>query len=408
MSGIHDNIYFLESMFERFYSVGVLPSGGVTRLGYTAEEDEMHRLFSDMARAQGFAVTTDEVGNTFAAYLPDDLRPRTLIGSHLDSVVDGGRYDGVAGVMAGLVIMKTARDEGLDTPISTAAFRCEESSSFGCCTIGSGLITGAVTEQELRELESQDGELFTDIFASRGYSMTPKKICGLERYLELHIEQGKVLEGLREQVGIVSDIAAPRRFMLHLRGVAEHSGATPMGLREDSLCAAAELILAIEKIGESESGCRSVATVGICQNSPNVMNVVPGETVIGVDLRSGDEESLNRMEETLRREAKAICKNRRIGYLKENISRSSPVKLTKSVRHGLSAAAESLGLSHSYMPSGAGHDAMEFPGICDTGMVFVPCRGGVSHNRAEFTELSNILNGAAVMYEYLKGESETC
>lgn len=391
---------FCRRVFEAFYPIGALDGGGVTRLGYTAEEDEMHRRFSELAGELGCRVETDEVGNTFAQM--GEGEEYDLIGSHLDSVVDGGRYDGVAGVIAGLLILRWAREEGFPHPIRVAAFRCEESSHFGHGVMGSGLVTGKAAGEELAALTGRDGLRLGEVFARRGLSLTPQRIRGVRRYLELHIEQGKVLESSGTQVGIVTTIAGNRRLRLKLTGLADHSGATPMALRQDALCAAAELILAVERMGREEARLQSAATVGIVENRPNVMNVIPGEVELGIDLRGTDPESLSRMEAVVAAQAREICQRRGIRLQQTSLGGVPPVDMSPRVRQGLEGAAARLGLSFRAMPSGAGHDAMNFAGSWDTGMVFIPCRGGVSHNREEWASLEDLLDGARVIYEYGK------
>ena len=231
---------YLQRLFDAFYEVGALPGGGVTRLGYTELEDEMHRRFADLAKELGCTVETDLVGNSYAYYEPAE--EHILIGSHLDSVIQGGRYDGVAGVMAGLLLLKRARENRLSLHLKVAAFRCEESSNFGCCTMGSGLVTHQLREDpdHLARLTAKNGETLGDVFARRGLSLTPPLITGVKEYLELHIEQGKVLEETGTRVGVVSTIAGPRRWKLRLTGLAEHSlrpcpcGRTPSAPRRRS------------------------------------------------------------------------------------------------------------------------------------------------------------------------------
>lgn len=395
------DIQYCETLFNSFYDVGGLTSGGVTRLGYTQTEDQMHEIFTQLGRELGCESVHDEVGNTFVGGGARD--GCYLIGSHLDSVIDGGRYDGVAGIIAGLMVLRWARDEGLSIPVRVGAFRCEESSNFGCCTIGSGLVTREISREKVVGLVSKDGQTLESIFASRGYSLDPPRISGLAGYLELHIEQGKVLEESGTSVGIVQTIAGPRRFKLYLRGLAEHSGATPMALRSDAMCAAAELILEIERLGNKEAAYQTVATVGVVNNKPNVMNVIPGEVELGVDIRGIDRTSLDRIEAEMKDAAKRICFRRNIEYLEEKLSEFPPVNMSSDVQMGLERAAQRLGISSRRMMSGAGHDAMAFPALCETGMVFIPCQRGISHNRAEFASLSSICDGARVIYEYLKG-----
>lgn len=402
-----EDIEYAEYLFDRFYSIGAVESGGVTRLGYTKEEDDMHEAFVALGKEKGFGSYTDEVGNTYVYNEScDDGGEYYLIGSHLDSVIDGGRYDGVSGIITGLMILEWAKRYGLKLPIRVGAMRCEESSNFGRSTVGSGLITNEVYKHDIGEAVNRDGDTLKDIFAKRGYQLKPKRIQGVKEYIELHIEQGKVLEEYGDKVGIVQTIAGPRRFIIHVRGVAEHSGATPMGMRSDALCAAAEIILEIEEIGKSESMYQSVATVGIIDNKPNALNVVPGEVRLGVDMRGIDMSSLDRMEARLKSVCKKICEKRRLKYFREKSSDIPPINMSMELQQKLLAAAKQLRIPHRSMISGAGHDAMSFASICDTAMVFIPCAKGISHNKKEFATIESICDGAKVIYEHLKEEIE--
>lgn len=405
MESYLDDIAYTEYLFEQFYNIGSSGNGGVTRLGYTKQEDEMHEIFKYLGEKEGCFHFVDEVGNTFLVNKKDGKDYR-LIGSHLDSVIEGGRYDGAAGIIAGLLILHWAKIDQLNLPISVGAFRCEESSNFGLCTLGSGLVTNEVYKQDIGELISEDGKLLKDIFKEKNYNLHPKKISGIKEYLELHIEQGKILEEYNNKIGIVETIAGPRRFNIHINGLAEHSGATPMDMRNDALCGAAELILEIEQIGKEESMHKSVATVGVIHNYPNAMNVIPGEVILGVDIRGIDMNSLDRMEMRIKNISKKVCKNRGLTYFREKINNIPPIAMSPDLQNKLAAAAKKLKISYQIMMSGAGHDAMSFAGICDTAMIFIPCDKGISHNKKEFTSIETIYNGARVIYEYLKGEAD--
>ncbi len=397
-----EDIIYAQNLFDRFYGIGVSENGGVTRLGYMAEEDQMHETLLAIGREEGYSGYHDEVGNTYVCF-HDDHQPYTLIGSHLDSVIDGGRYDGVAGVIAGLLILHWAKEDLLDNNIHVGAFRCEESSNFGRCTIGSGLITKEVYKHDISDLTAKNGKTLKEIFDERGYDLNPVCISNVKTYLELHIEQGKVLEEYQTRVGIVTTIAGPRRFQIHIHGSAEHSGATPMDMRHDALSAAAEVILEIESIGRDEAMYQSVATVGTLDIRPNALNVIPGEVVLGVDMRGIDESSLDRMEMRLKNSLKSVCHKRGLTYFREKTSSIPPISMSDELISKLSLSAKQLGISHRLMPSGAGHDAMSFAHLCDTGMVFIPCDKGISHNKQEYTSIESILDGARVMYEYMKG-----
>lgn len=398
-----EDVQYCEKLFDSFYDVGCTETGGVTRLGYSAQEDQMHEVFAGLAKELNCKILKDEVGNTYASNA--NGKEYYLIGSHLDSVIEGGRYDGVAGIIAGLMVMRWAREDGVNIPLRVGAFRCEESSNFGCCTIGSGLITKEIYKQDVGSLVSKAGKSLEQIFRERSLNLHPSRINGIKQYLELHIEQGKVLEEAGTPVGIVQTIAGPRRFKLYLRGMAEHSGATPMGMRCDAMCAASEIILELERIGNREAVYQSVATVGVVNNHPNALNVIPGEVELGVDIRGIEVSSLDRIEREMRESARRICKKRGIEYLEVKTSEIPPIDMSEDVQNGLEMAARRLGVNCRRMVSGAGHDAMSFAGICNTGMVFIPCVKGVSHNRMEFASITDICEGARVMYEYLKEEA---
>lgn len=398
-----EDIRYCEHLLNSFYGIGAVADGGVTRLGYTREEDLMHEEFIKLGRELGYEHEIDEVGNTYICN--DKRKDYYLIGSHLDSVVDGGRYDGVVGVIAGLMVLRWAKQEGIDVPIRAGAFRCEESSNYGCCTIGSGLITKEAYKQNIDGLIAKDGQLLGEVFEKYGYSLNPKKISGIRQYLELHIEQGKILEEYNTEIGIVFTIAGPRRYYLYLHGMAEHSGTTPMMMRSDALCATAELILEIERIGQRESFCQSVTTVGVVENQPNALNVIPGEVQIGVDMRGIDNASLDRMESSMLESARNICRSRGIQLIEEKLSSIPPIDMSKDVQVKLEQAAKNLGLSNKKMVSGAGHDAMSFASLCDTGMVFIPCSKGISHNKMEFATIESICNGARVLFEHIRREN---
>ena len=398
-----EDVQYCEKLFDSFYDVGCTETGGVTRLGYSAQEDQMHEVFAGLAKELNCKILKDEVGNTYASNA--NGKEYYLIGSHLDSVIEGGRYDGVAGIIAGLMVMRWAREDGVNIPLRVGAFRCEESSNFGCCTIGSGLITKEIYKQDVGSLVSKAGKSLEQIFRERSLNLHPSRINGVKQYLELHIEQGKVLEEAGTPVGIVQTIAGPRRFKLYLRGMAEHSGATPMGMRCDAMCAASEIILELERIGNREAVYQSVATVGVVNNHPNALNVIPGEVELGVDIRGIEVSSLDRIEREMRESARRICKKRGIEYLEVKTSEIPPIDMSEDVQNGLEMAARRLGVNCRRMVSGAGHDAMSFAGICNTGMVFIPCVKGVAHNRMEFASITDICEGARVMYEYLKEEA---
>ena len=394
------DIDVIKRWFDYLYSIGADETGGVTRLGYTKNEDVMHGAIRNFAREMGLKYSSDEVGNTYV--YDEDYSEYYLIGSHLDSVISGGRYDGVVGVLAGLLILKWIKDNNLNIPLKVVAFRCEESSSFGIATVGSGLITKKLQIEKMKKVKNTEGVSLYEALRFRGYNPECKKIEGVLNYFELHIEQGRILEDEGLKIGIINSIAAATRYWLTIDGRQDHSGATPMGMRQDALCAAGEIIIELEKIAKRESIHSSVGTVGYLGNYPNAFNVVPGRVKMGLDIRGVDKDSIDRIDDEIVKFVDEVCKKRNLNYELDNISKAIPVKLDENLKNELSEIATKLGVEHKIMNSGAGHDAMKFWDIAPTGMVFIPCKDGVSHNKAEEIEYEDIILGSKIIFEELK------
>lgn len=394
------DIDVIKRWFDYLYSIGADETGGVTRLGYTKNEDVMHGAIRNFAREMGLKYSSDEVGNTYV--YDEDYEEYYLIGSHLDSVISGGRYDGVVGVLAGLLILKWIKDNNLNIPLKVVAFRCEESSSFGIATVGSGLITKKLQIEKMKKVENTEGVSLYEALRFRGYNPECRKIEGVLNYFELHIEQGRILEDEGLKIGIINSIAAATRYWLTIDGRQDHSGATPMGMRQDALCAAGEIIIELENIAKRESVHSSVGTVGYLGNYPNAFNVVPGRVKMGLDIRGVEKDSIDRIDDEIVKFVEEVCKKRNLNYELDNISKAIPVKLDENLKNELSEVATKLGIEHKIMNSGAGHDAMKFWDIAPTGMVFIPCKDGVSHNKAEEIEYEDIILGSKIIFEELK------
>ncbi len=394
------DIDVIKRWFDYLYSIGADETGGVTRLGYTKNEDVMHGAIRNFAREMGLKYSSDEVGNTYV--YDEDYEEYYLIGSHLDSVISGGRYDGVVGVLAGLLILKWIKDNNLNIPLKVVAFRCEESSSFGIATVGSGLITKKLQIEKMKKVKNTEGVSLYEALRFRGYNPECRKIEGVLNYFELHIEQGRILEDEGLKIGIINSIAAATRYWLTIDGRQDHSGATPMGMRQDALCAAGEIIIELENIAKRESVHSSVGTVGYLGNYPNAFNVVPGRVKMGLDIRGVEKDSIDRIDDEIVKFVDEVCKKRNLKYELDNISKAIPVKLDENLKNELSEVATKLGVEHKIMNSGAGHDAMKFWDIASTGMVFIPCKDGVSHNKAEEIEYEDIILGSKIIFGELK------
>lgn len=394
------DIDVIKRWFDYLYSIGADETGGVTRLGYTKNEDVMHGAIRNFAREMGLKYSSDDVGNTYV--YEEDYSEYYLIGSHLDSVISGGRYDGVVGVLAGLLILKWIKENNLNIPLKVVAFRCEESSSFGIATVGSGLITKKLQIEKMKKVKNTEGVSLYEALKFRGYNPECKKIEGILNYFELHIEQGRILEDEGLKIGIINSIAAATRYWLTIDGRQDHSGATPMGMRQDALCAAGEIIIELEKIAKRESVHSSVGTVGYLGNYPNAFNVVPGRVKMGLDIRGVDKDSIDRIDDEIVKFVDEVCKKRDLNYELDNISKAIPVKLDENLKNELNEVATKFGIEHKIMNSGAGHDAMKFWDIAPTGMLFIPCKDGVSHNKAEDIDYEDIILGSKIIFEELK------
>lgn len=397
---LHRSISYLKDIMDRFYPIGADEKGGVTRLAYTEEEDLMHIELCRIGKEEGFLVQTDEVGNTFLSL--EDYDEYYLVGSHLDSVVNGGRYDGVLGVAIGVLLLKEIKKEGLSIPLKVVAFRCEESSNFMKSTLGSGFITEGIREEDFNNLVSKIGVRLKDIFEDRGYNTSPEKIKGVKSYLEVHIEQGRILENENIKIGIVDAIAGNIRLKVNIKGLAEHSGATPMNLRKDALCGASEIILGIEKIAQGGFNGSAVATVGVIDAYPGSINVVPGEVEFSIDIRDRSNKSMEDLKLKIEEIINKVCNKRGLSFNIQFVSSSDAVVLDEELNNRLSNIATKLGIKHKIMSSGAGHDAMKFANLTKTGMIFIPCKDGISHNPKEYAKVEDAVYGAMIILDYLK------
>ena len=380
-----------ERNFNAISEFGALKGGGLTRLAFSKEDLEARKFLINLIEKNGFKLKIDNVGNIYAIYddgCEADAKP-VCVGSHIDSVPNGGFYDGTLGVMAGLEALSSIKEAGikLKRPLWLINFSCEESSRFKTATIGSKIISGKLSQQRLHELKDEDGISLFEAMSAAGFK--PQNLDeailkenSLHAYLELHIEQGPVLERSAISVGVVSGIAAPIRFEITIQGKADHSGATPMNMRSDALLAASHIIIAANKFAKNKK--TAVATVGYVHAKPGVLNVVPGEARLGVDLRDIDKKSLEELNLELRNFIKELSRELKFSYEIRELSSDEPVKLSKHAINLLEDEAKKLGIKTLTLPSGAGHDAMNLTKLASSvGMLFIPCVDGISHNTKE-------------------------
>lgn len=379
---------------------------GMQRLAYSRADLRARQLLTHLMHSLDLEVRVDAIGNVFGhmAGSARDRLPPILVGSHLDAVPGGGRFDGSAGVVAALEVVSVLRNAGCATrhPIEVVSFACEESSRFGKGTIGSGIVAGTYRSDEVLGLPDARGVTLSQ--ALRRLGMDPTTVDSARRgpgsyaaYLEVHIEQGRVLEQAGSPIGIVEAIAAPTRFWLRLTGRSDHSGATPMSIRVDALAGAAEVILAVERRARDVPGV--VGTVGVARLQPGVMNVIPGWVELGIDIRATASEDKRNVVALVQADIVDIAANRGLSPSIEMISDEEPVALSGDVAALLEQCCQRRGFPALRMPSGAGHDAMHMAGICPSGMVMVPSRHGVSHAAAEWTDLDDLTYGIQILVD---------
>lgn len=387
---------------------------GITRLAFSDSDWQGREYIISQMKDAGLVVHEDAFGNVIGRLegQQGDLPP-VLFGSHGDSVPSGGNYDGAVGILAALEVIRSLREDGFvpEHPLEVVLFMCEESSRFGAATLGSRAMRGKLAAADLQRLQDRQGKALYDVLQERGlqpdnlasavYPQPPKV------FFEVHIEQGKVLEHAQIPLGVVTGIAAPTRLRVYLHGKADHSGATPMNLRHDGLCAAAEIVLKLEDLASAQSDPPVVGTVGILQVQPGVMNVIPGECELGVDIRSISAAAKDKVEAELRQAIAEICQRRVIAYDIKEISKEVPVTMYPGMVKFLEDICRQQGQKSIAMPSGAGHDAMHWADFAPVGMLFIPCREGISHNPAEFASLEDILNVTAVLEAAVKEASRT-
>lgn len=385
------------------------PGEGINRLAFTDADWAGRQYIIDRMTDAGLSVEIDDFGNVIGYKIgkKPDL-PAVMVGSHTDSVPNGGNYDGVVGVLSAIEVIRSMIDDGYehDHTIAVVSFMCEESGRFGNATLGSKAMRGELTLQDLHHLVDKQGISLYE--ALKGRNLNPDGIETMaykrpvKSFTEIHIEQGKVLEHEQKTIGIVTGIAAPERFYVTIRGNADHSGATPMNLRHDALCGASKIILGIEEIASMQEEPPVVGTVGVVEVTPGAMNVIPGAVKLGVDIRSISNVARNSVVTLVKEFIDITAEKRGLSYTIETIAQDHPVEMHPAMIREIEEAVKSVGVEYMTIPSGAGHDAMHWAEVVPTGMIFIPCRDGISHNPAEFAEMDDIVTGAAVLDKVLR------
>lgn len=389
----------LKADLEALGRIGRAPGGGITRPSFSEADREARRWFQGRLREAGLEPRADGAGNIFGRHGP--AGPAVFLGSHLDSVPNGGMFDGALGTLAALEALRvvTERHLPLRRPLELVAFTDEEGAFGGF--FGSYAFTGVLTPEMVRAQKDARGLRLMDAMGRHGLDAMEalrarRDPAAIYAYLELHIEQGPVLERLGVPIGIVEAICGIRRFAVAFRGRADHAGTTPMDARKDALVAGADLVVRARQLG-LEAAPHGRATVGVFRVEPGVANIVPERAELVLEVREQSAAALEALAGRGTELARAVAQAWGLDAEIEPLLRIDPVPMAPAVQGAIAAAAAGLGLATHRMPAGAGHDAQVVGRVARAGMVFVPCRDGRSHSPLEHADDAACENGANVL-----------
>ncbi|MGE5257989.1 MAG: Zn-dependent hydrolase [Hyphomicrobiales bacterium] len=386
-------------------SFNATPGRGITRFTFSEPYMQARAYVGDELRKAGARVSTTLGGNLRGrlAGSTQDL-PSVMTGSHIDSVLHGGRFDGVAGVVAALEAARVMAEQQIPHrhPVDVIVFAEEEGSRFGSVMIGSRAWIGRLAPDDLQRLKDKDGTSFAAAMANAGLvpdDTKPLKPGMAKAMIELHIEQSLVLERKGIPIGVVEGINGIKQFGVTLTGVANHAGATPMGLRQDALQGAARVIAAVEEIAVGDKEGNTVATVGMLTCEPGQANVIPGRVQFTLDIRDLDSDRIDQASRRIMSAVETTCRARDLAFDIQPRSDTPPVRLSGRVLQLIEAAAGEKGIKTLRMASGALHDSSILPEVTEVGMIFVPSKGGRSHCPEEETSLSEIRTGTELLLD---------
>jgi N-carbamoyl-L-amino-acid hydrolase len=381
--------------------VGVLDGGGVSRLALSDADKQARDQTVAWMQSLGLTVHIDQVGNIIGIRPGEEDLPPVLLGSHIDTVTVAGRYDGSYGVMAALEVIHTLNESQVATrrPLGVAAFTNEEGVRYSPGMLGSTVYTGGLSVEGARKLQGFDGSNFGKELERIGYagSMVPGAIHPYA-FLELHIEQGPVLDQENIPLGVVEAVTGIIWLEVTVTGAANHAGTTPIDQRRDAGLAAAKMVESLREIATSIGGNQR-ATCGMIAFEPNAINVIPGKAVLTVDLRNPDGRDLAQAEEHLYARAREVEASDSVAITIRALEHVRPVKFDPAIVDVVGQTAENLGIPHRRMVSGAGHDAQLMASICPTAMIFIPSRNGISHSPAEYSSPEDLATGANVLLQ---------
>ena len=407
LSNLRINIDRLATSIEDLAEIGAIAGGGVCRMALTDEDRQGRDMVVKWMHELGLEVTVDQIGNVIGIRAGQESGKPVMTGSHIDTVASGGRYDGNLGVLAGLEVIATLNEAEITTrkPIGVGFFTNEEGARFAPDMMGSGVHQGALELKTMLDVLDNEGARVGDELEKIGYAGdTSTGDFRADSYVELHVEQGPILELEDYEIGAVEGVQGISWNEYRISGTANHAGTTPMRLRHDAGYVAAAISVEARRLA-NEMGANQIGTVGVTKLNPGLINVIAKEALLTIDLRNTDEQKLQEAEQAMRSFIEQICKAEGVTFSSRTLARFEPVTFNKTMVSLVAETATALGLRVKSMPSGAGHDAQMFAPNCPTAMIFVPSRNGISHNVAEYTEPKHLQAGTDVLLQMLLHKS---
>lgn len=405
------NLDRLKQHLNTFNKFTATPNEGMTRYSYSPEDIKTRNYIKDVMEEYGLTVTEDGLGNIYgklAGKLQD--APSVIVGSHYDSVPHGGNYDGVAGVIAGLEVAALFHDKNITPtyPLEIIAMIEEEGARFGGGLMGSRGINGLINKDDFHTIRDNNGISVVEAMEQAGLDPTrpthrdPKT---MKAFLELHIEQGPILEEENISIGIVDKIVGLTQLEVTVVGKAGHAGTTPMERRSDALITAAKIVSELPNLVKDEAN-GTVITTGQLNVYPNGANVIPDKVVFTIDLRSGEEQSIQQVMEKVN----TLIDSYETDNIKTTVQKKlyvKPKNLSENIRHLFKQSTEKLGISSRPMLSGAGHDAMVFADYTEAGLFFIPSKDGLSHCPEEWSDIKHLAQGVDILFDTIKKLTES-
>jgi len=406
MNLLNINAKRLQQNIETLSKIGRGENQGIYRPAFSAADMEARRWLTERIEQAGLEVYQDGAANIHARLAWDENQASVMTGSHLDSVPGGGHLDGALGVLAGLECLQRLKElnVNLKRPLESVAFSDEEGRFGGI--LGSSAICGRLTPETLFQARDLHGISLTEAMAEHGLNAmdalsAARRPSSIHAFVELHIEQGPILEQQRLHLGVVDAINGLIKWNARLIGQAAHAGATPMNMRYDAFQGLAEFAMALPQILDTHGSQRSVATIGRVQLSPGAANVVPGQAEFSLDIRDSDAESLKMVTDAIRQSLSEIARRRQLMFEFDILSHIEPINCNPDICGLVDNVSTSLGINHTRMGSGAAHDTQIMAGFTRSGLIFIPSKGGRSHSPAEWSDWQDIINGCNVLLNVL-------